>query len=1372
MRATKLIAAILGAVALLVAALAFLADTAPGHRFIAHRIAALSPQTGLKIRIGRIDGSIYSQAEIHDLALSDPQGVFFTAPRIELDWTPLAWLNNKLDIDRLHAKTARLDRLPKLRPGKPGQPILPGFDIHIGTLAIDRLFIGAKVAGKPRIGRLSGRADIHDRRALVDLVADAEQGDHLALMLDAAPDHDRFDMDATLNAPAKGVFGAMLGTQRPVALRLAGDGSWRTWRGHLTAQIERQPAADIALSAHSGRYALTGKITAAHLLSGRMQRMTAPVVTLAGEGRLEKRRFDGHLSVQSAALIAEARGAIDLATSGFDDLLITARLRQPAALMPSMAGQNVTLKARFDGAFKQAAFDYLLTAPRIAFGQTGLEDVRASGQGRLSKSPVKVPIRLSARRITGVGDVAGGILANISVEGVLLATPAALVGDGLVLRSDKLNGKLALFVDLKTGRYDIGLAGQLTRYLIPGIGLVDVRSELKVVPGPDGRGTRILGRGEAWVRRFDNAFFLGLAGGLPKLETALERTPDGVLHFTNLRIIAPHLHMTLAGVRRRDGTFQLTGSGAQSTYGPLRLSLDGQIARPRIDLLLARPNDALGLAMVRVLLTPNASGFAWQASGQSRIGRFTGNGGLLLPPGGAARILVADLTASGVHGEGQFTAVPGGLTGELALSGSTAGKLMFDMAGRTQRIRAGLALSDAHFEGPPTIAVRRGRFDGTILLEPDGARLDGTLTARGVDYGGLGIARLAGNVRMKGGEGELRGAIAGSRGRSFDLQTVVRVEPDKYTVIGSGSVDGRPISLDGPAVLVREGLGWRLSPTELQFAGGRASLSGLIGGQKPELTGMLTAMPLTILDIISPKLGLGGVASGTFFYTEEADGAPSGRIDGKVRGLSRSGLALSSRPVDMAVVASFGGGRAGARLIAASGGQTIGRGQVQLSGLAGVKPLATRIANAALFGQLRYNGDAGTLWRLTGVETFDLSGNVAIGADISGRLADPAIRGSVRTTAARVESAAAGMVLTNVAANGQFDGSRLVFDGFSATAGKGGRVTGSGTINFSAENRGLDIALQADSAQLIARDDLGATVTGPLRIRSDGNGGTISGKVRLERSAYVLGQSAAVAAVPRLKIREINGGTDQPAAVAVPARPWMLDVEADAPGRLMVSGLGLDSEWRATLSVQGSLFAPAITGAAELVRGGYEFAGRRFELQRGVIRFRGESPPDPILDIVAAGDTQGLSAIIRVSGTGLKPDIAFSSVPALPQDELLSRLLFGTSITSLSAPEAVQLAAAVASMRGGAGLNPINALRKAVGLDRLRILPADTSTGQRTSVAAGKYITRRTFVEIITDGQGYSATRAEFQVTRWLSILSTVSTIGKQSASVRISKDY
>ena len=118
--------------------------------------------------------------------------------------------------------------------------------------------------------------------------------------------------------------------------------------------------------------------------------------------------------------------------------------------------------------------------------------------------------------------------------------------------------------------------------------------------------------------------------------------------------------------------------------------------------------------------------------------------------------------------------------------------------------------------------------------------------------------------------------------------------------------------------------------------------------------------------------------------------------------------------------------------------------------------------------------------------------------------------------------------------------------------------------------------------------------------------------------------------------------------------------------------------------------------------------------------------------------------------------------------------MFGTSITNLSAPEALQLAAAVAALNSGGsgGLNPINAVRSAIGLDRLRVVPADPQTGARTSVAAGKYITRRIYAEIVTDGAGYSATRLEFQVTRWLSLLSTVSTIGRQSANVRVSKDY
>ena len=239
-----------------------------------------------------------------------------------------------------------------------------------------------------------------------------------------------------------------------------------------------------------------------------------------------------------------------------------------------------------------------------------------------------------------------------------------------------------------------------------------------------------------------------------------------------------------------------------------------------------------------------------------------------------------------------------------------------------------------------------------------------------------------------------------------------------------------------------------------------------------------------------------------------------------------------------------------------------------------------------------------------------------------------------------------------------------------------------------------------------------------------------------------------------------------------PRDPWRLDLDARITDGFVVQGLGLNSTWSGNLKIGGEPTNPKISGRLNLVRGDYEFAGREFDIERGIINFDGSVPANPSLDIAANANTQGLNATIRVTGNAEKPEIGFSSIPALPEDELLSRLLFGTSITSLSAPEALQLASAVAALNSGAGLDPINAVRRAAGLDRLRILPADPQTGAGTAIAAGKYLTRRVYAEIISDGQGYSATRVEFQVTRWLSLLSSISTIGRQSANVRVSKDY
>ena len=422
--------------------------------------------------------------------------------------------------------------------------------------------------------------------------------------------------------------------------------------------------------------------------------------------------------------------------------------------------------------------------------------------------------------------------------------------------------------------------------------------------------------------------------------------------------------------------------------------------------------------------------------------------------------------------------------------------------------------------------------------------------------------------------------------------------------------------------------------------------------------------------------------------------------------------------------------------------------------------------------QLRYNGEAGTLWRLSGIEALDLSGPIAVAADISGSIANPSIRGVARATNARVEMIASGTIVTGVNAVGRFNGSRLQLRNISGQTDGGGTVTGEGDFNLAAASGlGIDMRLQATRALLIRRDDLVARVSGPIRIVSQGDGGLISGQVRLDAGSFRLGQATAVEALPMINVVEINIPADRPDLLQSTS-PWRLALDITGQNGFMVSGLGLESEWSTAIGVRGDLTNFVMTGTARLVRGDYTFAGRRFELERGLIRFQGAVPIDPVLDIVAVDDIAGIDATISVRGSGQRPEITFGSVPALPEDELLSRILFGASITDISVTEAAQLGLALASLRTGGDLDPINAIRRATGLDRLRILPANTEIGAGTAIAAGKYLTRRTYVEIISDGQGYSATRAEFQITRWLAILGSISTLGDQSVNVRVRRDY
>ena len=272
----------------------------------------------------------------------------------------------------------------------------------------------------------------------------------------------------------------------------------------------------------------------------------------------------------------------------------------------------------------------------------------------------------------------------------------------------------------------------MQRYLIPGIGIVDVMTDLKVMPGPNGHGSHVVGTAKAWVRRLDNSFFPSLTGGLPSLTTNLERGSDGIVHFTNLQLYSPKLRLSGAGAAAQRRHFP---HHRRRAAGEIRSAEAGARRADRAAAAQHPPRSSERHARSHAPCTSRSirspAGYNYKASGGSRIGPFTSNGQILLPHDAPTVIAIAALDANGAHATGELKSMPGGFLGRLTLAnGTLGGTLDFAPAGQDQRIDAHLTATNASFPG--AFSVRTGRADGTIILADDKTTVEGSVDARGV----------------------------------------------------------------------------------------------------------------------------------------------------------------------------------------------------------------------------------------------------------------------------------------------------------------------------------------------------------------------------------------------------------------------------------------------------------------------------------------------------------------------------------------------------------------------------------------------------------------------------------------------------------------
>ena len=1374
---------LLGLVLLLLGVFLWL-NTDLGRRYVVNQINALETASGLDIDVGRIEGSVFGKLTLHDLQLKDPKGLFFHAPEATMDWRPFSYVRNHIDIRDLEIPRARLLRLPELRAGDPNAPLLPDIDIDVSRFEIGRMDVAPGVTGYRHLLTMSGRAKIADGRAQLALDSEAipgpnlPGGDKMLLRLDAVPEENRLDMAVRLDAPGNGFVANLAGISQPLAVRLGGNGSWADWKGRARATLGGKGFANLAIGAKDGTISADGPLNPGLMMDeGPLRRLLSPLVHLNLVTKLDNRRADTRMRLSAPAAAVAAEGMIDLGRSQFENLRVAARLTRAGAIAPNLTGRDVRMAMVLNGAFGTPFVAYDLQAGALGFDGTVVEGLRARGRAKVDTDRITVPVSARARRITGVNPALGGLLTNVALDGTLNVSGSKILSDDLRIRSDRLQGTAVIAADMARGQYRAGLQGRVNGYEVEGIGLLDITSDLDVTSGPGGFGLR--GKVAVRTRRIDNASARDFLGGNATAAATIAMNPAGVITLDNIRLNAPLMRITSGrGTVHPDGRINIRAAGVSNAYGAFALVVTGSMARPQVQLLAANPGFGIGLRDVKASIRATANGYRIEATGQSLYGPFSADV-TILSGRGPLTIEVHRLLFAGMTFTGRIVQTPAGpFVGTLSMTGQGMnGIVRLAASGRYQRADIMARAEGAQIPGERPILIQRGLINATLILYPGAPHIVGDAQLAGVRSANFSLARARVKADYRGGRGTAQLFAEGVSGVPFRVAANAALTPDHIRVAAQGQVNRIPFRLERPADIRKVAAGWQLAPVRIVLPQGNVLLAGRYGDGLT-LQARMRDLDISILNAFSPGLGLGGKASGTLDFVQASPSAfPRADARLTIAGFTRTGIAIRSTPVDLALAGALRPEGGSLNAVIRRGGAMIGRAQVRLQPVAGGASWTQRLMAAPLAGGIRYNGPAEVLWSLSGMASQQLSGPIGVAADFSGRVADPQLTGIVRANNLTFVDETYGTRITSLALRGRFTSSRLEIERLAGKAGSG-TIEGQGSVGFAAAaGYPMDVRLTLRDAQLARSDSIGATISGTVAItNSRAAGALIAGDLQLPELRYQIIRQGAAQVVQLAGVRRkgeplpVPGAEDE--AQGVPSI-WKLDLRLRADNEVFIAGMGLESEWSADLRVQGTSATPSILGEAELVRGTYSFSGRRFTLTKGRIDFTGARPPNPRLDIAATAEIDGVDVNIIVGGRANNPQIAFTSSPALPQDEILARILFGGSVTQISALQAVQLAASLNSLRGGGGgLNPLGALRSATGLDRLRILGADETTGRGTAIAAGFYISNDIYLEIITDARGFTATQLEIALSKALSLLSQIGSQGGTNVNLRYRKEY
>ena len=397
----------------------------------------------------------------------------------------------------------------------------------------------------------------------------------------------------------------------------------------------------------------------------------------------------------------------------------------------------------------------------------------------------------------------------------------------------------------------------------------------------------------------------------------------------------------------------------------------------------------------------------------------------------------------------------------------------------------------------------------------------------------------------------------------------------------------------------------------------------------------------------------------------------------------------------------------------------------------------------------------------------DAAGLLVVDVHVTGTGSNPKANGTVRVEKGAFTVAATGATYTNATIDATLQDQALQVTRLQIFDNNGDALQGTGRVQV--ENRAvrdIEFTVTGNDFTVLDNDFGHVSVDVSLNLYGTIRAPKIAGLVRLHSARLEVDQILDRFGSSPYEAVAQPDPTAKPPAPGDLSLPLGMNLTIQVPDNLILRGRGLRTSSSSvglgdvnltaggdfTLVREGTA-PPVLIGTIETVRGNYDFQGRRFQVLRdGTITFRGETPVDPALNVTAERVIQGIVAHVTVTGSMRAPEVALSSQPPLDQADILSLIVFNQPANQLGQGQAINLGERAAQLAGGFVVTPLaDTLGRALNVDVFEVDPSGDE-GEGPTVTVGQQVGERLFLRFrqIFGARDVSEFQLEYQLAEFL----------------------